>query len=141
VVKTRTKVENANVQDAFEATMSRYGRSLTLRSISLTKDANGRVINRSVNNSEFTGAILRDPKTLRRYLATGQVNIGDAVLYVSRLERVYNSISVESIIVEGVGSGTFDSWEVVGVLEEFAPKGQVVFGAFRLARRNEVTLS
>lgn len=140
MVKTRTVSTNVKMQAAFNNTMSRFGKTLTHRAYTTTRDENGRVTARSETDASFTGAIIDNPRVIRHYLPQASIEVGDAMVFVSRTDTQGPLISMEDLVINGAGAGNYSSYEVLQRYEEPDPAGQIVFYAFKVHLRYEVTL-
>lgn len=144
MVRSRPTGVAANNRKTMDRAIQIFGKTMTHRLKTETKDANGRLTASSTSDSSFKGDLQYGPKIDRMYARDGVIDVGDAVLFVSANDGQAASISPGvSIVIEGATSGVaYRSWEVTQVINSPTIGGpDIAHFEFRCVRRNLVTLS
>ncbi len=106
-----------------------FGRTLTLRVVTETKDDIGQLSGRSTSDTTFKGDLQFGLDLDQRYLTTGIVEVGDGVLYVHP-DAINPLPEPQDIIIDG------DSrWEIVAGIEAPELGGTVCHFSYRCKRR------
>lgn len=132
MVKTRVSGHAKVTRDAVKKAITGiFGKTLTHRSVSVTLDAKGNATAVTNTDVSFLGDLQSGPDLDQRYLDSGTVEVGDAILYFGH-DALASVPSPQDFIVDGV-----NVWEVANLLERFELGGSVVFYAFRCKRHVE----
>jgi len=143
MVRSRVSLGAQLNRDTMTSAVNRFGKSMTNRLFTETKDANGRVTARTSTDTVFVGDIQFGPKIDRIYAVHGSISVGQGVLYVSANDSEGANITpTKSFIIEGAIAGTFDAWEVLEQIRTPTYAGpDITHYEFRCVRRNTVTLT
>lgn len=108
-----------------------FGRSLTHRIVTETVDSYGRLTARSTADVTFMGDLQFGLDLDERFISTGMVEVGDAVLYIHP-EVLTTLPEPEDIIVDGNSE-----WEIISQIESPELGGAVCHYSYRCKRRIE----
>ncbi len=119
--------------------LSVIGRTnLVLRVVTRTVDAFGQLSTTSTSDTTFTGDLQFGPDLDQRFITSGIVEVGEAVLYIeetalSTLPNPQDQVIDSNSIAGGVGADSV--WEIVEAIEAPEVGGDGTFRAYRCRRR------
>jgi hypothetical protein len=131
MVKTRIGKHPKIVRNAVKEALKIFGRTLTLRRITRTKDIFGQLSSISTSDTTFTGDLRFGVNLDQRLIESGYVEVGEAVLYVREGE-----LSILPAIQDQIIDGNA-KWEIVDEIEYPELEGAHVFKSFRCRRKIE----
>jgi len=105
-----------------------FGRTLTLRVMTRTLDALGQVVSIATSDTTFIGDIQFGMDLDQRYLSSGIVEVGEAILYIDPTALSTLPVSGDSIID---GNSV---WEVHNQIESPELGGSVTHYSYRCKR-------
>jgi len=129
MVKTVISGHAKIIRDCVNSAMEIFGRTLTLRTGTRTLDAFGQLSAITSSDTTFTGDLQFGLDLDQRFISTGVVEVGEAVLYLSATALTTLPIPQDQI-VDG------DSvWEILDQIEAPELGGDSTFYTFRCRRR------
>jgi hypothetical protein len=130
MVKTRINSHAKTVRDAVnKAITDVFGRNLTLRVVTRTKDDFGQLSAVSTADTSFVGDLQFGLDLDQKYLSSGIVEVGDAVLYVHPL-ALSTLPQPQDQVIDGNSV-----WEVQDGIESPELGGDVTFYSYKCKRR------
>ena len=134
MVKTRisehAKINRDKLNDVILNIFGRTDLSLTV--VTETVDAFGQLTARATASTTFTGDLQFGLDLDERYISTGMVEVGDAVLYIHPTKSGLSTLPKAEDIVEDSGSSS--KWEIMSQIEAPELGGAVVHYSYRSKR-------
>jgi hypothetical protein len=134
MVKTRisghAKINRDKLKDVITNIFGRT--TLALVVVTETVDAFGQLTGRSEASTTFTGDLQFGPDLDERFVSTGMVEIGDAVLYIHPTDSGLSTLPKAEDIISDSGSNS--KWEIFSQIESPELGGAVVHFSYRCKR-------